>query len=317
MKNLIIILVIVFLFVNVASAEFFNPHEVTIISDAAGENTFPEKVLSYEEIVEIVRCYLSLDSADHSQEVDMYSVSLLTYTDIPQYCAIIILCNDPLKFATIYIDANTLEVIDTTSEDEVNQQKDYSVINDVVFEGDTLINYPSWKTDTCYTIPNGVKRIGDCAFDNANIECIIMTDDVVEIGIAAFEGCSALKEIVLSKNLSCIKANAFANCTSLTSINLPESLYCIGEQAFSDSGLSGVIRLPSSLLYVGDAAFYRTKLERVILCGDIEYADDMFYKTFSPILIELDSEWAISWRLSQKYKNDDNISFCYFVHNED
>lgn len=201
---------------------------------------------------------------------------------------------------------------------ETNRPTDYAIIIDgVLFEGDTLAEYPAWKTDTCYTVPDGVKRIGDCAFDSVYLERVIMSNDVVEIGTAAFEGCTALKEIVLSENMACIKADAFRNCSSLNSITLPESLYCIGYQAFSDSGLSGTIRLPSSLLYVGDAAFYRTKIDRVIISGDIEYADEMFYKTFFPIVIEVDYEWAIGWRLSQKYEYDNNISFSYFEHSED
>ena len=114
MKYLIIILVTLFLFVDVSSAEFYNPHEVTIITDTATENTFPEKILSYEEIVEIVHSYLNSnsDSLNKAKEVDVYSVSLLVYTEVSQYCVMIIICNDPLTFETIYIDANTLEVID-------------------------------------------------------------------------------------------------------------------------------------------------------------------------------------------------------------
>ncbi len=85
MRYLIFVLVVLCLFTNVSSAEFYNPHEVVIITDAAGENTFPERIMSYEEIVNIVHDYLYPDSdhTDQSQEVDMYSVSLLVYTEVP------------------------------------------------------------------------------------------------------------------------------------------------------------------------------------------------------------------------------------------
>ena len=119
MKKIIAGLVVLILFMNVSSAEVYHPNEVAIISDAAGKNTFPERILMYEEIADIVHSYLypNSDSADQLQEVDIDSVSLLVYTEVPQYCVRIIICNEPLAYATIYIDANTLEVTDITPKD--------------------------------------------------------------------------------------------------------------------------------------------------------------------------------------------------------
>lgn len=119
MRYLIFVLVALCLFTNASSAEFYNSNEIAIITNAAGENTFPKRIMSYEEIVDIVHdiLYLGQDNTDQSQGVEIYSVSLLVYTEVPQYCVMIIKCNEPLAFATIYIDANTLEVIDITPED--------------------------------------------------------------------------------------------------------------------------------------------------------------------------------------------------------
>ena len=197
------------------------------------------------------------------------------------------------------------------AEDCNNTSKDCDCyeIDGVIFCGDTLVYYPEWKEDTEYIIPNHVKRIGKCAFDNTTVKYIYMYDNVIEIGENAFEGCTSLEAISLSKNLSCIRANAFLNCSSLINIVFPESLYCIGQQAFSESGLSGEIYLPASLLYVGDAAFYLTNIDTVIFGGDIEYADDIFYEIHSQITIVCDQDWSIGYRLSEKYGLDCNVVF--------
>ncbi len=119
MKAFIIVLVALFLFVNVSSAEFYNPHEIPIIIDVARENAFPERITTYEKIVDIVYDYLfsDSDSINQSQKIEINSISLLAYTEVPQYCVVIIIDEGTLEYATIYIDANTLEVISISPED--------------------------------------------------------------------------------------------------------------------------------------------------------------------------------------------------------
>ena len=59
-------------------------------------------------------------------------------------------------------------------------------------------------------MPNGLKKIGD----------------------GAFEDCSSLKSISLPENIKIIPANAFRRCKSLMSIKLPNQLRRLGTCAF-------------------------------------------------------------------------------------
>ena len=87
------------------------------------------------------------------------------------------------------------------------------VVDGVTFSADmkTLIKYPNDKTDTHYTIPDGVTSIGD----------------------SAFESCDSLTSIDIPDSVTSIGDSAFAKCISLTSITIPDSVASIGDNAFS------------------------------------------------------------------------------------
>ena len=67
------------------------------------------------------------------------------------------------------------------------------------------------------TIPNGL-------FKNMSITTFECPDSITRIGNEAFQNCSKLESVVLSKNLEKIGASAFENCTKLTEVELPETL---------------------------------------------------------------------------------------------
>ena len=88
-----------------------------------------------------------------------------------------------------------------------------------------------------------ITKIGDSAFASwRNIEKVVMSDNIVEIGNRAFgiipfinnaQGCTSLSSIILSKNIVRIGQYAFYCCTELTRINIPSKVTYIGESAFS------------------------------------------------------------------------------------
>ena len=91
----------------------------------------------------------------------------------------------------------------------------YSSQDEVLFDdgGARLYIYPSGKTDTSYTVPDGVTAIGGAAFFNDN-----------------------LKSVVLPYGVDTIEDYAFSFCDNLTSIVIPESVFSIGENAFPTEG---------------------------------------------------------------------------------
>ena len=88
-----------------------------------------------------------------------------------------------------------------------------------VKDGSELLCYPAGKTDTSYTLPEGVTSIGRYAFG----------------------GCTGLTSVTLPDSVASIGRYAFEYCYGLTSVTIPDSVTSIGDWAFLNcSGLSDV-----------------------------------------------------------------------------
>ncbi len=98
----------------------------------------------------------------------------------------------------------------------------YSSIDGVLFNKDatTLICYPAGKTNTSYTVPDGVKTIGryDSFFNCENLTSVILPASVETIENCAFLTSYNISEITLGKGLTTIENNAFLHCSSLSDV---------------------------------------------------------------------------------------------------
>ena len=83
------------------------------------------------------------------------------------------------------------------------------------------------------TVPDGVTRIGDGAFqrEEKNITQVTLPESVAVIGNAAFSGSTNLAAIQMP-GVKEIGAAAFSDCINLTSVQLPKA-EVIGPSAFS------------------------------------------------------------------------------------
>ena len=74
-------------------------------------------------------------------------------------------------------------------------------------------------TMTGITFPNTVTKIGRNAFSNCrNLEEIILPDSVVSIGPLAFDGFQSVRKLVLPGKIKRIEAASFSRCCSLTGV---------------------------------------------------------------------------------------------------
>ncbi len=92
--------------------------------------------------------------------------------------------------------------------------------NGILFDKnkETIVLYPIGKTETIYTIPNGIKTIGANAFRSSNLTEINMPDGVTSIGIGAFSFCRNLTQITIPESVSHISIDAFGECSNLKNI---------------------------------------------------------------------------------------------------
>lgn len=95
-------------------------------------------------------------------------------------------------------------------------------------------------------IPDTVYAIGHKSFYNCKaLEEIVLPDSIVMTHtpynqhLAAFEGCTSLRSVVLpnNRNFSVISAYFFAGCSSLESVTIPSNIVAIEDHAFRGCGL--------------------------------------------------------------------------------
>ena len=134
----------------------------------------------------------------------------------------------------------------------------YSSVNGVLFNKDKteLIRYPAGKTDTSYSIPNSVTRIGYGAFEYCrSLTSITIPDSVTSIGWYTFSDCSSLTSITIPDSVTRIGSSAFSDCSSLTSITIPDSVTSIGGWAFRWCSSLTSVTIPNSVTSIGDSTF--------------------------------------------------------------
>ena len=117
-------------------------------------------------------------------------------------------------------------------------------------------------------IPNGVKEIGDSAFEGTSIKAITIPNTVEKIERHAFKDCKELKSVTLNEGLKElgdavfsgtsiesvtipstieeIAAETFKGCKELKTVTLQEGLKLIGRHVFEDTSI-GTITIPSTV----------------------------------------------------------------------
>ena len=161
-------------------------------------------------------------------------------------------------------------------------------------DGKTLIQYAIGKTETAFTIPNGVESIGDYAFwDCTSLRDVTITDSVTSIGNYAFSWCTGLTSVTIGNGVTSIGDYAFHYCDSLRDVTIPGSIVRIGDNAFSacwnlysveiSEGVTEIgesafanshyiqsITIPASVTDIGQRAFYYCARLTVNYCGTEE-----------------------------------------------
>ena len=97
-------------------------------------------------------------------------------------------------------------------------------------QGTLLIQYALGKSDTIFTLPNGVTEIGHYALSEAkNLKHIVLSYGLTTIGTAAFSNCNSLESIIIPASVTSIgifnqefaasgPVFAFAGCNNLNAI---------------------------------------------------------------------------------------------------
>ncbi len=103
-----------------------------------------------------------------------------------------------------------------------DKNQNYKSVNGNLYtkDGKTLVKYAIGKTDSSFSIPNGIINIGECAFESSSfLTEIIIPNGVSYIGYYAFNCAYALESVTIPTSVTYIDFGAFIICNSLASIN--------------------------------------------------------------------------------------------------
>ena len=123
-----------------------------------------------------------------------------------------------------------------------------------------------------------IKLIGEGAFqNNKTLKKVTLPSATLTIGRYAFEGCSALTEVIFNDGLETISDYAFRN-SGLTTFSLPDSLASIGSYSFYNTKIE-VLDIPESVSRLKKFAFYGCKnLKSISFCPRLyEIGENVFY----------------------------------------
>jgi hypothetical protein len=180
-----------------------------------------------------------------------------------------------------------------------------------------LFHYPAGKSNSEYSVPDGVTSINPVAFDECKLlTSVTIPDSVERIDTAAFRDCTSLTSITIPDGVIYIEGSAFQNCTSLTSITIPVSVFRIGDSAFENcTSLTSVTILnPYSWIMlfidIGEDAFLNCS-EHLIIYGYLgsyteTYANEHGFP-FVPIEEEQEDRPLVEGALTYTVSGDEAI----------
>lgn len=178
-----------------------------------------------------------------------------------------------------YIDETSFFYCKTLKSIEVDEENEYYTdVDGVLYTKDMkkLLVYPIMKENesAAYVIPEGVERIGSCAFYKNN----------------------ALNEIKLPSTLKEIGDMAFFKCENIALVILPDGLEKIGSDTFSYChGMKPVIYIPDSVKEIGSFAFYACSNLKEFYMGadsenDITFGDSWLPKNIEKTVVNIAPE---------------------------
>ena len=180
-----------------------------------------------------------------------------------------------------------------------------------LYEGTTLLAYPSSRTARLYTVENGTTSIEYGAFaSNSYLESVTLPESLKTINSNAFYCMHYLKSINLPAGLTDIEDAAFDTCRSLDNCTIadgntkfrmekgalirsdsqtliamfsngaeiPEGIRRLGQKAYTNyPDTIESLTIPDSVTEIGEWCFYYTDLKQVTLPSTLQKWNDAFY----------------------------------------
>ena len=128
-----------------------------------------------------------------------------------------------------------------------------------------ICNFP--KSLETVKLPNEIENIGMFAFKGCtSLKKVSLPDQMISIGKGAFEGCTSLQEVSLPNQITSIGESAFKDCTSLSEAILPQGITELPMNIFNGCQNLQKVTIPDDVTKIWDNVFYEChSLEGIFL----------------------------------------------------
>lgn len=109
-----------------------------------------------------------------------------------------------------------------------------------------------------------VRKIGDYAFSQTDLESVVFCDSLRVIGKSAFYNSQLSGTLVIPNLVDSIGDGAFCLCSKITSLRLGNSVRFIGDRSFNCAQLKGTIVIPESVVTIESEAFWQSKFDTLV-----------------------------------------------------
>lgn len=152
-----------------------------------------------------------------------------------------------------------------------NSNANYSSIDGVIYNAAVteIIICPSGRV-TSLTIPEGVTKINERAFQFCNIPEIIFPSTLLKIEKDGLYVCEEITKLIIPKSVTTIEDSAFSSCSKLEEVLFEKnsSLTSINNYLFTDCSNLRIVILPVSIKSLDGRSFYGTpKNVKILYCG--------------------------------------------------
>ena len=175
--------------------------------------------------------------------------------------------------SVIYINQDAFDNTPALASINVDEQNTaYSSSDGVLYNKDktSLVKYGEGRTETAFSIPDGVQSIEVKAISNVfALESVTLPQSLRDIKDKAFSTNVKLTSVNFSEGLETIDFSAFRNCTALASFSLPDTLTNIDSWVFENTAYyndesnweNNVLKNNGWLLAVGDISGSSYKID--------------------------------------------------------
>ncbi len=170
-------------------------------------------------------------------------------------------------FPSAFLNCSNLTKLTTKTGKEINiPESNIETVENVTFIGVKSDFSNVYQTITNITIPNGLTKIPNRAFDFCtSLENVIIPQSIKNIGYGSFNLCSSLTELIVPDNVITIEGKAFMDCTLLKSVTIGNGVTTIGRYAFYECTSLENITIGNSVTTIEEEAFCYSKIKSITI----------------------------------------------------